>query len=94
MNFFNNNFTNDFINYLNNNYSQINLNNEDYSDLAILDKDLENKEIFLTGEVHGIKINADLHMKFLKYFKEKTDFKYYLSEVSYSNAYFFYRKAS
>lgn len=79
---------NEIINYLNNNYSQINLNNEDYSDLAILDKDLENKEIFLTGEVHGIKINADLHMKFLKYFKEKTDFKYYLSEVSYSNAYF------
>jgi hypothetical protein len=27
-------------------------------------------------------------MKFLKYFKEKVDFKYYLAEFSYSNAYF------
>jgi len=27
-------------------------------------------------------------MKFLKYFKEKTDFKYYLCETSYSDAYF------
>lgn len=80
---------NQVIEYLKDNYSEINMDDKvDFLDLAIIDNDLDDKEIFLTGEVHGIKVNADLHMKFLKYFKEKTDFKYYLSEFSYSNAYF------
>ncbi len=37
---------------------------------------------------HGTKANKQLNMKFLKYFKEKTDFKYYLCELPYSDAYF------
>lgn len=75
--------------YLRYNHSEIDVNNDmEFLDLAILDDELVGKEIFLTGEVHGIKANLDLHMEFLKYFKEKIDFKYYLSEFSYSNAYF------
>lgn len=80
---------NKIIEYLRYNHSEFNTNDEvDFLDLVILDDELDDKEIFLTGEVHGIKANADLHMRFLKYFKERTDFKYYLSELSYSNAYF------
>lgn len=78
---------NEIVKYLKDNYNSIDLDNE-IENFHILDEDLEGKEIFFTGEVHGIKTNADLHMKFLKYFKEKVDFKYYLAEFSYSNAYF------
>lgn len=75
--------------YLLKNYSSINLqDDEDFTDLSIIDSDLKGKEIFFTGELHGVKDNVDLRMKFLKYFKEKTDFKYYLCELGYSHAYF------
>ena len=77
------------IEYMKNNYSEIDINHKDeFLDLKIVEEDLQDKDIFFTGEVHGIKANADLNMKFLKYFKESTDFKYYLSELSFSNAYF------
>lgn len=77
------------LDYLIENYSEINIDDESqFLDLAILDEDIMDKEIFFTGEVHGIKANSDLNMKFLKYFKDKTDFKYYLAEYSYSNAHF------
>lgn len=56
--------------------------------LSLMDEDLEKREIFLSGENHGVKANVDLRMKFVKYFKEKTDFKYYLWELPYSIAYF------
>lgn len=80
---------NQIVEYLKDNYSEIIIDDEIHnSDLSILDEDIKDKEIFLTGEVHGIKANTDLQLKFLKYFKEKTDFKYYLAEYSYSNAYF------
>lgn len=80
---------NQIVEYLKDNYSEIDIDDEiGFSDFAILDEDIKDKEIFLTGEVHGIKPNSELNMKFLRYFKERTDFKYYLSEYSYSNAYF------
>ena len=78
---------NEIVQYLKDNYNSIDLDNG-IENFYILDEDIEGKEIFFTGEVHGIKTNADLHMEFLKYFKEKVDFKYYLAEFSYSNAYF------
>jgi erythromycin esterase-like protein len=73
--------------YIKDNYSIISLKNEqDVSDLNILDNDIKGKEIFLTGEGHANSANYKLKMKFLKYFKEKTDFKYLLCEYSYSEA--------
>ncbi|HAK41564.1 MAG TPA: hypothetical protein DCM59_01010, partial [Clostridium sp.] len=60
----------------------------EFADLAIMDSDIEGKEIFFTAEYHGTKINKQLSMKFLKYLKEKTNFKYYLCELPYSDAYF------
>jgi len=75
--------------YLKENYSSIDLEDEsEFKDLALMDSDIEGKEIFFTAEIHGTKANEQLNMKFLKYFKEKTDFKYYICETSYSNAYF------
>lgn len=75
--------------YLKDNYMVVNLENEnEFSDLSIIENDLKDREIFLTGEQHGIKANATLSMKFLRYFKEKVDFKYYLCELPYSDGYF------
>ncbi len=75
--------------YLKENYSSIDLEDEsEFKDLAIMDSDIEGKEIFFTAELHGTKANEQLNTKFLKYFKEKTDFKYYLCELPYSDAYF------
>ncbi|GAA0117268.1 erythromycin esterase family protein [Clostridium senegalense] len=75
--------------YLKKNYSSVDLEDEnEFKDLAIMNSDIEGKEIFFTAELHGTKANEQLNMKFLKYFKEKTDFKYYLCEHSYSDAYF------
>ncbi|WP_315120646.1 erythromycin esterase family protein [uncultured Clostridium sp.] len=75
--------------YLKSNYQAINLENEDgFSDLSIIDDDLKDKEVFFTGESHGVEANGKLKMKFLKYLKEKTDFKYYLCELPYSDGYF------
>ncbi|MEW8995903.1 MAG: erythromycin esterase family protein [Clostridium sp.] len=75
--------------YLKENYRAIDLEDEsEFKDLAIMDSDIEGKEIFFTAELHGTKANEQLNMKFLKYFKEKTDFKYYLCELPYSDAYF------
>lgn len=75
--------------YLKTNYSHINVDDHSsFLGLSIMDNDLSNKEIFLTGENHGVKANIKLRMKFLKYFKAKTDFIYYLCELPYSIAYF------
>ncbi len=75
--------------YLKENYSSIDLEDEsEFKDLAIMDSDIEGKEIFFTAELHGTKANEQLNTKLLKYFKEKSDFKYYLCELSYSDTYF------
>src|SRR5699024_3244553 len=75
--------------YLKENHNKIDLNKINiFSDLFIIDNDLKDKEIFLIGENHGVKANEKLRMKFIKYFKEETDFKYYLWELPFSTAYF------
>ena len=75
--------------YLKTNHNKVNIDKDDeFLDLSIIEDDLKGKEIFLTGENHGVKANVKLRMKFLKYFKEKTDFKYYLCELPYSISYF------
>ena len=74
--------------YLEKNHSIIYLKDESMKDLSIMDDDLKDSEIFLTGENHGVKANIELRIKLLKYFKEKTNFKYYLCELPYSMTYF------
>jgi hypothetical protein len=75
--------------YFSNNSIPVDFESDDYpTELMFLESDLENKVIFLTGEVHNVEANHILRMNFLKYFKEKTDFKYYLCEMPYSSSYF------
>lgn len=79
----------DYKEYLEKNSSTIDLSDNTNKDLSLLDSDLQGKEIFLIGEFHATEVNYQVKMKFLKYFKEKTDFRYYLEEISYSQAYYF-----
>lgn len=65
-------------------YYQIAVDKTITKDLKVLDKDLEGKEIIFTAEFHGMKSNMELELKFFKYLKEKTNFKYYLCELPYS----------
>ncbi len=77
--------------YLRENHSVIYPKEEIIKDLSIMDDDLKDNEIFLIGENHGVKANVELKMKFLKYFKAKTNFKYYICELPYSMTYFLNR---
>jgi hypothetical protein len=75
--------------YLLTNYSRIFFQGaDDFTDLSIMDSDLAGKEMFLTAEHHAIKANAQLRIKFLRYFKEKANIKYYLAEYPYSMTHF------
>jgi len=61
--------------------------NNDYSSFRLMDKSIRGKELFLTGESHGVQMNQEVDLKFLKYFYEKADVRYYISEEPYSTAY-------
>lgn len=74
--------------YLEKNHSSIQISDDFAEGLDLLNEDLRKNEIFLTGENHGVKANAKLRIEFLKYFKEKINFKYYLCELPYSMTYF------
>ena len=76
------------VDYLKANYSNIDPNYNIREDLSLMDSDLENNNVFLIGENHGVKANVILRMKFLRYCKEKTNFKYYIYELPHSVAYF------
>ncbi|MGH4121396.1 MAG: hypothetical protein ACREV6_00350 [Clostridium sp.] len=70
--------------YLDKNVIAINLeDNNNYSTFKLLEQDTLDNEIFLIGENHNIKDNYKVKIKFLKYFKEKANFKYLLMEESY-----------
>ncbi len=59
-----------------------------FSEEVLKAPNLKEKEIFLTGEVHGTKQNYALNMVFLKYFKKQVNIKYILSEISYSTSFY------
>ena len=79
------------LNYLKQNHISLNLTSETSLNLDIMDEDVRNNEIFLTGENHGIKMNTRLKIEFLKYFKRKIDFKYLITELPASVTYFINR---
>lgn len=75
--------------YLKDNRTVLNIEDNDYfDDLNILLPDLEGKSIFFTAEIHGNSANDKLRMKFLKFLKHHTNFKYYLEELPFSTAYY------
>ncbi|WP_435791508.1 hypothetical protein [Clostridium sp.] len=74
------------INFLRKNYSSIDASdNKDFSTFKLLDSSLKGKEVFFTAENHGVAVNSELEIKFLKYLKEKVGIKYWLLELSYSD---------
>jgi hypothetical protein len=73
-----------YIDYLKKNNFTLDIeDNNDFSSFKLLDEDTKDKDMFLIGEYHYVKDNSKLQLKFLKYFKEKTNFKYLLWEASY-----------
>lgn len=44
---------------------------DDFSDFAMLDPFIDGNEVFFSAELHGMKQNYDLKLKFLKYFVSK-----------------------
>lgn len=75
--------------YFQDNSWPLQLSDDDaFIDYPIDDDELDGMHIFFTGEMHGTAANYPLRMAYLKYFKEKTQFKYYLYEHSYSASYF------
>jgi len=56
------------------------------SQFSLLEADLADNVVFFTAENHGVNGNYVLRIAFLKYFKQKTDFRYILAEMPHSGA--------
>lgn len=65
-------------------YDYFSITSNNISDLSFLDQRLDNAEIILIGEAHGIKCNTDIELKFLKYLVKNHGIKYYLCELPHS----------
>lgn len=75
--------------YLKRNYSDLNLQDEnDFSGLEILSKDIKDKKIIFTGEHHNVADNHVVELKLLKYFQKEIGVNYLLEEVGCADAYF------
>lgn len=71
--------------YIEKNHISLNLKEKDYiKDFSILDKDIRKHDVFLAGEVHGVKMNYDLQLELIKYLNNKVDVRYILGEFGYS----------
>ncbi|MDP4088255.1 MAG: hypothetical protein Q8930_03150 [Bacillota bacterium] len=71
--------------FLKKNCSNIDINKKDAAaDFNVLDEDVRNNDVFLTGEGHATVTNYNLKLAFIKYFSEKADIRYFLWEVGYS----------
>lgn len=75
----------EIISYLKENNSSIVTSVDDYSSFKLLDKDVKDNEVFLTGEVHAAAFNDELNFAFIKYFIN-AGIKYYLAEMGYSSS--------
>lgn len=70
--------------YLKTHCSSMDPDKQDWVDgLKLLDGDLTNYDIFLTGEAHGVAETLELQLAFLKYFNQKAGVTYLLAEVGY-----------
>lgn len=76
----------DIINYMKENSSILDVkDNDDFSSLSIIDSDIKDKEIFFTGEAHGIGMNYKTELKFIKYLHKTAGVKYILCEMPVSS---------
>ena len=71
-----------------NNSSLVEVNDLTFKGLELMDSDLNDNIIFLSGEYHGIVEAVDMHLYLLKYFVKEADVKYILFEAGYTSAEF------
>ncbi len=75
--------------YLKKNYADLNLQEEEnFSGLELLDKDLKDKKIIFAGEYHNLDQNQIVELKLLKYFQKEAGVNYYLEEIGHADAHF------
>lgn len=75
--------------YLKKNYADLNLQEEEnFSGLELLDKDLKDKKIIFAGEYHNLGQNQVVELKLLKYFQKEVGVNYYLEEIGHADAHF------
>ncbi|MBU3219561.1 hypothetical protein [Clostridium algidicarnis] len=67
-------------------HSIIDVSNCTFEGLSLLNTDLHNNDIFLSGEKHGSVKSIQMNLYLLKYFVEKENIKYILYEGGYANA--------
>jgi len=75
---------NEIVSYLKQNSSDINLDDDTFKSLTLLDSDAENNTVFLSGETHAIAKNEALQLYFLRYFNQRHGVKYLLTEQGYA----------
>jgi len=56
----------------------------DTSDFNFMNKNIQNSDVFFVGETHGFSEVRKFAIHYMKYVKEKANFKYYLDEAPYS----------
>ncbi|WP_029452002.1 hypothetical protein [Clostridium algidicarnis] len=66
--------------------SIIDVSDSTFEGLSLLNTDLHNNDIFLSGEKHGSVKSIQMNLYLLKYFVEKENIKYILYEGGYANA--------
>lgn len=66
--------------------SKIDVTDNTFKGLELLESDIDNNDIFLAGEAHGSIKSIDMNLYLLKYFIEKGDIKYILYESGYADS--------
>lgn len=66
--------------------SKIDVTDNTFKGLELLESDIDNNDIFLAGEAHGSIKSIDMNLYLLKYFIEKGDIKYILYEGGYADS--------
>lgn len=66
--------------------SKIDVTDNTFKGLELLESDIDNNDIFLAGEAHGSIKSIDMNLYLLKYFIEKVNIKYILYEGGYADA--------
>lgn len=73
------------LDYLENNKFSVDISNTNgINSFKFLDNEVNNYELFFTGESHGVSANSDAMLAFLKYLNKNAGVNYYLFEGSYS----------
>ncbi|MBT2691935.1 hypothetical protein [Bacillus sp. ISL-55] len=75
------------IEYLEGYHQSINTTNlNDFSDLALLEEDLQTHKVFFTGEFHSVADNFPTQTKLLFYLNQNAGVNYYLAELPFAFA--------